>query len=215
MTSPIRVFIGHSGDPIYDSPEAVLKDSILRTTDAEVEFYRCGVGKGITGFSTGRWHVPALCDYKGFAIYLDVDMYVYTDIQELWNYRKDDAWCITPVGTSVSVIDCSAFRLPLTLRPKDSYRAIMNGPPSRYTICIPATWNQQDRDPRTGPPGPGPTDAGRGVNYEPDWEIPPETDLFHWTTVEWQPWRETAPKHRVIDKVWLDYEAALGLDQAV
>jgi lipopolysaccharide biosynthesis glycosyltransferase len=38
-----------------------------------------------TGFSFFRFCIPELCHYKGRAIYMDADMLVFRNIQELWN----------------------------------------------------------------------------------------------------------------------------------
>jgi hypothetical protein len=42
---------------------------------------------GLTPFTYSRFLVPYLCDYKGWALFIDVDMLVRTDISELWDMR--------------------------------------------------------------------------------------------------------------------------------
>ena len=198
-TKPIRVFIGHEGNPLWDRPEAVLKHSILANTKSKVEFHRCGDGKGRTGFSTGRYNLPSLCDYEGYAIHLDVDMMVFGDIKELWDYRQPGKWVALPMRNEVSVIDCSAFRdiLPPGLT-KNEYRARMNGPPSRYTRSLPWAWGQLDRD---GP---------KGLEFPAEWVPPKDTKLLHLSCIGLQPWNPLYPRvymgERYIDKLWHDYE---------
>ena len=42
-----------------------------------------------TDFSFSRFLTPYLCNYKGWAIFMDCDMLVLDDIVKLWNYRDD------------------------------------------------------------------------------------------------------------------------------
>ena len=131
----IKVFIGT--EPKTEIARKVLEFSILQNTEQSIEFPPlCGeeswdvrpptrVG---TGFSLLRWKIPELCDYKGYAIYLDADMLVFSDIKDLWQsdviYPNDkcSVWCTyqeswgyvkTLYGdkeipeTSVMFIDCA------------------------------------------------------------------------------------------------------------
>lgn len=80
-----------------------------------------------TPFSAFRWSVPACCDYRGRAIYMDADMLVLCDIAEVWEtplgagkvvagrpYR--DSWL-----SCVSVWDCA--RAQAHIPPLDTLRA--------------------------------------------------------------------------------------------
>lgn len=42
-----------------------------------------------TEFSFSRFLVPYLCNYEGWAIFMDCDMMVVDDIKNLWNLRND------------------------------------------------------------------------------------------------------------------------------
>ncbi len=42
-----------------------------------------------TEFSFSRFLVPYLCDYQGWALFLDNDMIVQSDLTELWNLRDE------------------------------------------------------------------------------------------------------------------------------
>ena len=43
-----------------------------------------------TEFSFSRFLVPHLCDYQGWALFMDCDMLVLDDMADLWNLRDDD-----------------------------------------------------------------------------------------------------------------------------
>jgi hypothetical protein len=95
----IRVFIG------YDSREAVAFDvlahSIQRNASHPVSItpVRLEQLEGIfrrernplqsTEFSFSRFLTPYLCDYRGWAIFMDCDMLVRDDIANLWKLRDE------------------------------------------------------------------------------------------------------------------------------
>lgn len=45
--------------------------------------------QGLTPFTYSRFLVPYLCDYKGWALFLDLDMLCLTDIKELFDLADD------------------------------------------------------------------------------------------------------------------------------
>jgi hypothetical protein len=95
----IRVFIG------YDANETVafhaLNHSIQANASQPVAVTPVMLSqlKGIfkrdnhhlqsTQFSFSRFLVPYLCNYEGWAIFMDCDMLLRGDISELWNLRDD------------------------------------------------------------------------------------------------------------------------------
>lgn len=95
----IKVFVG------YDHAEAVsfnvLSHSIqnnasvpvaiipVRLSQLEGVFNRERNALQSTEFSFSRFLVPYLCDYDGWAIFMDCDMLVKADIKELWDQRDD------------------------------------------------------------------------------------------------------------------------------
>lgn len=95
----IRVFIG------YDDNETVafhtLNHSIQVNASQPVAvtpvmlsqlksvFHRDNHHLQSTQFSFSRFLVPYLCNYEGWAIFMDCDMLVRADISELWNLRDD------------------------------------------------------------------------------------------------------------------------------
>ena len=92
----LRVFIG------YDKDEQVayhvLAHSILRRSTIPVSicplnrdnlrgFFSRERGEfDSTDFAISRFLVPFLCDYQGFAVFMDCDMLVHGDVAELANY---------------------------------------------------------------------------------------------------------------------------------
>ena len=93
----IRVFIG------YDETEAaayhVCVESIIRHANQPVQIVPLAKNmlKGIcddtqrdgsNAFIYSRFFVPYLCDFDGYAIWIDGDMLLQTDIAELWAERS-------------------------------------------------------------------------------------------------------------------------------
>ncbi len=99
----IRIFIG------FDSRETiayhVLSQSIISKSSKPVSitpiclhqlkhcFYRKKHPLQSTEFSFSRFLVPFLCDYKGWALFLDCDMLLLEDISKLWD-KKDDKYSL-------------------------------------------------------------------------------------------------------------------------
>jgi lipopolysaccharide biosynthesis glycosyltransferase len=94
---PIRVFIG------YDEREAVAFhvccQSIIETCSRPVQItplalrtmeriYNEHHGDGSNAFIYSRFLVPYLCGFSGWALYLDGDMLVRRDLNELWELRR-------------------------------------------------------------------------------------------------------------------------------
>jgi hypothetical protein len=127
----IRVFIGSHKK--FERVEPVIEYSIRKHASEPVEinimrpeYYDC-TDSGCTGFSLIRWEIPRICNYEGYAIYLDVDMILMSDIKELWDMRTPKSNLRMIDGANeVMVTDCS-YRSP-------SFNA------------IPKEWNCEDYD---------------------------------------------------------------------
>jgi lipopolysaccharide biosynthesis glycosyltransferase len=169
----IRVFVGTDGN-IHSDAEKVLAHSIKKNTTEEnvhIIFMRPGWQNGATGFTAHRYMIPEICDYQGFAIYLDVDMLVLGDIKDLWAQRKPGKWCITPGAgvDDVSVIDCRYFSdLPTEeeLRGQKGFQTKQQCRKrigDRYSVTIPPSWNVKD-------------------------SVDSDTNLIHYTDLDTQPW---------------------------
>ena len=95
----IRIFIG------YDPREAVafnvLSHSIqvrssqpvaitpINLSQLKAQMWRDRAGLQSTEFSFSRFLTPYLCNYDGWAIFMDCDMLVLDDIAKLWDFRDD------------------------------------------------------------------------------------------------------------------------------
>ena len=178
----IHIYIGCCPTGKSDRAAEVLEHSIRSNTLADVRFYRIGNGTGTTGFSTVRWDLTK--GMTGYAVYLDSDMLVLGDIQEVYDRREPGMWVGCEAKKSnheeifeascVSVIDCTA------MQPVSDLVGIKTA--GLYVCKIPRVWNSMDL-------------------YEPD-----VTKLIHYTRQARQPWNPLAGKGRDIDHIWLAYE---------
>ena len=90
---PLRIFIGF--DERQPVSYTVLQHSILWRASKPVTISPLVLRtlpltrRGLTPFTFSRFLVPWLCDYKGWALFLDLDMLVLGDIAELFSYAND------------------------------------------------------------------------------------------------------------------------------
>ncbi|MDA1089840.1 MAG: glycosyltransferase [Proteobacteria bacterium] len=96
----IRIFIGF--DPVETVSYHVLSHSILARASAPVSIAPLMLSQlgGVmtrdrhqlqsTDFSFSRFLVPYLCDFDGWALFMDCDMLVLDDMAELWKLRDDN-----------------------------------------------------------------------------------------------------------------------------
>jgi hypothetical protein len=116
----IRIFIGCAANHEDAESQAVLEYSIRRfasqpieivwmklSNDPDSPFYsgKAGGWKTIqwaTPFSGFRWAIPALCGFKGRAIYMDSDVIVMDDINELWRQRFTPGKVVMAKGSAAS-----------------------------------------------------------------------------------------------------------------
>lgn len=93
MPDPLKVMIG------YDHRQAisltVLQHSIYTRSSKPVAITPLVLSQlplkrqGLTPFTYSRFLVPWLCDYKGWALFLDIDMVVLDDIAKLFEFCDD------------------------------------------------------------------------------------------------------------------------------
>ncbi len=201
MTEPIRIFVGTEDNQM---PAArVLEYTIRGHTrhPVQVEFMRNYYGRmpkhrknrPRTTFSFCRLQIPQLCGYRGRAIYMDADMQVFGDVEELWSRPfqghkimvtrqdeppdvwKDNSWFHPGRQMSVMVLDCE--RLPWDVdeiiggldEDRYSYPDLMFDmclvAPDEIDDTLPPEWNHLER-------------YEQGV-----------TKLVHYTVVPTQPWK--------------------------
>jgi hypothetical protein len=133
-----------------------------------------------TPFSFQRFLIPELCEFKGRAIYLDADMQVFADIDELWSATmgSHDLLAVSE-GTdgrrgqfSVMLLDCArlGWQIEDVVRGLDegrhTYEQLM------YEMCVA-------------------TSIGRTLDSA--WNslekyVPGTTRLLHYTDMDTQPW---------------------------
>ena len=95
----INVFVGY--DPREAVAFSVLAHSIhqrssepvtvtpIRLSQLEGVYRRARDPLQSTDFSFSRFLTPWLCDYRGWAVFMDCDMLMLEDIAELWRVRDD------------------------------------------------------------------------------------------------------------------------------
>lgn len=104
---PLKIFIGY--DFVESVAFHVLVHSIQSRSSIPISiipvdlynfqtFYkRPRDPKQSNEFSFSRFLVPSLCDYDGWALFLDCDMMFRTDVAELLEYMEDDSYAIRVV----------------------------------------------------------------------------------------------------------------------
>ncbi len=102
MSGPFRIFVGF--DPKETVSFHVLNHSILKRASIPVSvtplsranlrdiYTRVRTPLESTDFSLSRFLVPALCDYKGWALFMDCDMLCKIDVAELASYCNLGNW---------------------------------------------------------------------------------------------------------------------------
>jgi lipopolysaccharide biosynthesis glycosyltransferase len=116
---------------------------------------------------------------EGFAIYLDVDMLLVSDIAELWGYRKHGEWrCLQDGSTEVMVIDCAVRNGVPPIG--QLMRLKKNQVHPKLNPAIPLEWNCED-------------------------SAPDGAKLIHFTDLKRQPWN--VARNDDAAKVWHDCAA--------
>lgn len=166
----IPVYIGISQK--FAFLEGMTERSIRAHTNADVHVVHLYPEQesGCTGFSNVRYTID-------HGIYLDVDMIVLGDIEELWSYRKPGRFvCMQDGSSEVAVIDCIH-----QCRHKSQEHLL---PKSRD---IPPEWNVED------------------FKHYQDPELPSGAKLLHFTALDTQPWFFQHPNSQWVQeyKKWL------------
>ncbi|MCE5319023.1 MAG: hypothetical protein LLG04_16875 [Parachlamydia sp.] len=172
-------------------PTEILKFSARRRTKSEIEFIELKEipiklsSQMYTGFSFYRYSIPEACGYEGRALYLDADIVVLSDLQELIDHDMHGKGALArphpPVSsyTSVMVLDCAKLKhwkmhdwATLVNANIASYLGTMHADPTglNYRDFGPLEefWNHLDHFDNT-------------------------TRIIHYTSVPHQPWK--APGH--------------------
>lgn len=149
-------------------------------------------GFWITGFTNYRFAIPYFCDYRGRAIYNDVDQVWLTDPAELFDHDMGPAGflSINDHDSSVMLIDCKR----------------MAGVWSRENVLRTTRKRIEARARAAGLWGPmdGRYNA-RDAEY-----VPGESACVHFTTLHTQPWRPFPDwfvyHHNPTGSLWFDLE---------
>lgn len=207
--TPIRIFCG--ADRSQRLPYLVLADSIRRHSARDVQISAIDNGDApavddprcapYTEFSFARFAIPALCDYRGHAVYMDSDMLVFRDIGELWDTPMQGAAVAIEQGSrssaeqtaharnrhaAVMLLDCGQLRWDVArivarLGRDYDYNALMTVDPlidsGQMRELIATGWNDLDR-----------FDATRTRN-------------LHFTEIRTQPWVNAQHPHGTL---WTD-----------
>ncbi len=207
--TPIRVFIGADESQLLGA--RVLEYSIRKHTpvpvvcdtmqEVHVRKPKHPKNQSRTQFSFNRFAIPGLAGYRGRALYLDADMLVFRNIQELWDIPFDGARVLhAPSSTpqrakqfSVMLLNCEELRWDVDeiVQGMDDeaydYEGLM------YDLCIESPERVQERV----PPG-----WNSLEQYEPD-----VTSLIHYTDMRTQPW---VSRKNPNGDIWVEYlKAAL------
>ena len=188
---PIRIFCG--GDRSQQLPFQVFAHSVARHTQRRVEVRTIDNAlspipddprhQPYTEFSFARFAIPALCDYRGRAVYMDSDMLVSADIGELWDTDMEGAAIAIERGSreqadrgkhaAVMLLDCGKLdwkvgQIVAGLGERYAYKALMQIDPlllpGQMRELIPRGWNELD-------------------HFEPG-----RTRNIHYTKIRTQPW---------------------------
>jgi hypothetical protein len=125
----IRLFVGTSANNEDSEAEAVLEYTARKfcSLPLEITWMRqadkgpwsgwASNRAGRTPFSAFRWSLPAVCDFKGKALYTDVDFFFRADLAELWGQPIPRVALVrNPTGklsTSCIVFDCEKAKAHL------------------------------------------------------------------------------------------------------
>ncbi len=191
MRSEIRVYVGSQDAQML--AVKVLEFSIRAHTSAELVLFplhearieypmpRDARNRPRTPFSFQRFYIPSLQNHRGRAIYLDSDMQVFRDIQEVWNlpFNGADLLAAREPGESsrkpqfsVMLLNCDELKwnLPDIVAALDrgelTYETLMYDMAVARSVraAIDSSWNSLER------------------------YVPGETGLLHYTDMPTQPW---------------------------
>lgn len=131
----IRIFVGYTrSEPVVYN---VLQHSIIKRSTSPVAITPLNVDhlKDIykrdhhqlqtTEFSFSRFLVPYLCNYEGWAIFMDNDMLMLDDITNLWNLRDDKYAVMCVHHNHVPTAQTKLMDQPQTFYEKKNWSSVM------------------------------------------------------------------------------------------
>jgi lipopolysaccharide biosynthesis glycosyltransferase len=103
----IKIFIGYDeresiayhvcAQSIIENSSSPVSITPLKLSNLKLIFNRKRDVDQLTDFSYTRFLVPYLCDYDGWAIFIDGDMLVLEDISNLWNFKNNNHHAVSVV----------------------------------------------------------------------------------------------------------------------
>ena len=142
--TPLKIFIGTSTHSDDKQAEKVLEYTLRKNSSKPLEiFFMRNTPDNFFGgfdnstwwtpFSYLRWAIPEYCDFKGRALYMDVDQVNFRDISELHDMDLENKPLAVREGdyrSCVCVLDCEklnvacAFYLKVNLMHKSDYSEV-------------------------------------------------------------------------------------------
>ena len=131
MSEEVKLFIGTSSNGEDALVEMAYEYSLRKNSESDIDivwmqqtndekdfWHGWDTSRWSTPFSGFRWAIPEYCNFKGRAIYTDVDMLNLRDISDLWNLDiPDDKWMLARDGIRfggkefcVILFDCNKFK---------------------------------------------------------------------------------------------------------
>ena len=168
-----------------------------------------------TKFSNFRWAIPERRNFKGRAVYLDVDQIILKDPKELFELPipEGKAWLsIDKTRTDVMLFDCSKFNesfWPSIEEMKKSSDHI-----GHYIKRIEHLWAPL---PEEWCCNDGGIMSNQGNKFQTEEYSEEKTCLLHYTQMNWQPWKPYPEKfdypkhpHQEVARIWWEtYAEAL------
>ncbi len=212
----IKIFIGTSANGEDAEAEMVYEYSLRKncseplditwmrqTNDTSSVWGGWNSSRWSTPFSGFRWAIPEVCNFEGRAIYTDVDMINFKDINILWNTDLKDNYVAARQGPRfgghefcVMVIDCS--RMKGEIMPIQRMKSIPETH-HRYIQAFSGSDVVQELDPRWN------CLDGENLEVEDMWQL-------HYSRMSTQPWRPTWYRGEQLEhprpdlvKLWFDY----------
>ena len=143
----IRIFIGY--DPREAVAFSVLSHSIqvrssqpvaitpINLSQLKAQMWRGRAGLQSTEFSFSRFLTPYLCNYDGWAIFMDCDMLVLDDIAKLWEFRDDKFTVQCVKHNHVPKEKTKFLNQPQTVYEKKNWSSVMLLNCNKCTILTP------------------------------------------------------------------------------
>ncbi len=138
MSDRIRLFVGTSANNEDSEAEAVLEYTARKycSLPLEITWMRqaaqgpwsgwASSRTGRTPFTAFRWSLPAVCGFKGRALYTDVDFFFLGDLAELWRQPIPNVGLVRnatgKLSTSCILFDCAQAQGHIL--PLDALRAL-------------------------------------------------------------------------------------------